>query len=47
MAQARFADPQSLVSEAAGVFTRAVLGPEGVEGTTAFVQKRKPNWAGA
>ena len=47
MAKARFADPQSLVGEAAKVFTRAVLGPEGVEGTTAFVQKRKPNWVTA
>lgn len=45
IAKARFAEPASLVDEAAGIFARAVLGPEGVEGTTAFVQKRKPRWA--
>lgn len=44
-AQARLATPASLVGEAARVFSRAVLGPEGVEGTTAFVQKRAPSWA--
>ena len=45
IAKARFATPASLVQEAAGVFSRALLGPEGIEGTTAFLQKRKPAWA--
>jgi len=45
MARARFAAPQDMVAEAAAIFSRAVQGPEGLEGTTAFIQKRKPNWA--
>ena len=45
MAKARFAEPASLVQEAALIFSRAVQGPEGQEGTTAFLQKRKPSWA--
>ena len=45
MAKARFATPASLVQEASQVFARAALGPEGVEGASAFVQKRKPKWA--
>jgi isohexenylglutaconyl-CoA hydratase len=45
MAKARFAPPASLVQEASLVFARAALGPEGVEGASAFVQKRKPKWA--
>ncbi len=44
MAKARFAAPASLVHEAAEVFSRAALGPEGLEGTTAFLQKRKASW---
>ena len=47
LARARFEPPASLVDHAAGVFARAALGPEGSEGTTAFVQKRKPSWAPA
>ena len=35
----------SLLDHAAGQFAEAVLGSEGVEGTMAFVQKRKPSWA--
>ena len=35
----------SLLDHAAGQFATAVLGSEGVEGTMAFVQKRKPKWA--
>ena len=35
----------SLLDHAAGQFAEAVLGSEGVEGTMAFVQKRKPKWA--
>ena len=42
---ARFAAPESLVHEAADVFARAALGSEGLEGTMAFLQKRKPHWA--
>jgi isohexenylglutaconyl-CoA hydratase len=45
MAKARFASPSTMVQEASLVFARAALGPEGVEGTTAFVQKRKRKWA--
>ena len=35
----------TLLDAAAEQFAAAVTGPEGVEGTLAFVQKRKPNWA--
>jgi isohexenylglutaconyl-CoA hydratase len=45
MARARFASPQSLVHEAAQVFARAANSEEGIEGSSAFVQKRKPRWA--
>ncbi|MFC5696296.1 isohexenylglutaconyl-CoA hydratase [Pseudomonas sp. GCM10022186] len=34
-----------LLDRAAEDFAAAVTGPEGTEGTLAFVQKRKPNWA--
>ncbi|VVQ05156.1 putative enoyl-CoA hydratase echA8 [Pseudomonas fluorescens] len=34
-----------LLDEAAQWFSEAVIGAEGVEGTMAFVQKRKPGWA--
>ena len=44
MAQARFHTPASLVRHAAEVFSQAALGPEGLEGTTAFLEKRKANW---
>ena len=44
IAKARFHTPASLVQEAAEVFSRAALSPEGIEGTTAFLQKRKPVW---
>ncbi len=44
MARARFHAPASLVHEAAEVFSRAALGNEGTEGTTAFLQKRKASW---
>lgn len=36
---------ESLLDDAAKQFARAVAGPEGAEGTMAFVQKRLPNWA--
>jgi isohexenylglutaconyl-CoA hydratase len=45
MAKARFAPPAELVQEAAAVFSKAAQGPEGIEGTMAFLQKRKPSWA--
>lgn len=45
MAQARFHTPASLVQHAAQVFSAAALGPEGTEGTMAFLAKRKPSWA--
>ena len=44
MAKARLYSPASLVQEAAQVFSAAALGPEGVEGTSAFLQKRKASW---
>ena len=45
IATARFTPPAEMVQEAAAVFSRAASGPEGIEGTTAFLQKRKPSWA--
>jgi isohexenylglutaconyl-CoA hydratase len=45
IAKARFQTPISLVQEAAQIFSQAALGPEGSEGTMAYLQKRKPNWA--
>ena len=42
---ARFTPAADLIAEAAATFARAVRGPEGAEGTAAFVQKRKPAWA--
>jgi isohexenylglutaconyl-CoA hydratase len=47
MAQGRFTPPEHMISEAARVFAQAALGAEGIEGTTAFLQKRKPSWAPA
>ncbi|MDP1649400.1 MAG: enoyl-CoA hydratase-related protein [Rubrivivax sp.] len=44
MARARFHTPSSLVRRAAEVFSQAALGPEGLEGTTAFLEKRKASW---
>jgi len=35
-----------LLDQAAQWFAEAVMGAEGVEGTQAFVQKRKPRWVG-
>jgi len=45
MAQARLSESQALVQQAAAVFSRAAQSPEGLEGMTAFIQKRKPQWA--
>ena len=45
LAQARWQPAAALVDAAARVFSKAALGPEGVEGTMAFLGKRKPSWA--
>ena len=45
LARARFHAPASLVQHAAEVFASAALGPEGLEGTAAFLAKRSPGWA--
>ncbi|NJD31995.1 MAG: enoyl-CoA hydratase/isomerase family protein [Gammaproteobacteria bacterium] len=45
IARARWEKPAELVRDAATAFARAALGPEGIEGTTAFLQKRKARWA--
>ena len=47
MAQAKLREPQDLVQSAAAIFSQAAQGPEGLEGMTAFIQKRKPNWVPA
>jgi isohexenylglutaconyl-CoA hydratase len=44
IAKARLHSPASLVHEAAETFARAALGPEGQEGTLAFLGKRKAAW---
>ena len=44
MAQARLHSPASLVQQAAEAFSAAALGPEGQEGTMAFLSKRKASW---
>lgn len=43
--RARLEDPASLVADAAAEFARAARSEEGAEGMTAFLEKRKPNWA--
>jgi isohexenylglutaconyl-CoA hydratase len=43
--KARFTPPADLVQEAAQLFADAATGTEGIEGASAFVQKRKPRWA--
>ena len=45
MAQALHVPAADLVEDAARLFARAARGPEGVEGMTAFLQKRPPSWA--
>ena len=45
MARARLQAPAELVADAAAVFSKAAQGAEGIEGMTAFIQKRKPHWA--
>jgi isohexenylglutaconyl-CoA hydratase len=46
LARARLSTPETLIDEAAELFAQAVLSDEGQEGTSAFMQKRKPNWIG-
>ena len=43
--RARWTPAAELVAHAAAVFARAVQSAEGTEGTSAFLQKRKPKWA--
>ena len=43
--KARLAAPESLIDEAAAAFSLAAQSAEGVEGTAAFLQKRRPAWA--
>ena len=38
-------ETDAILDYAARKFSEAVRGPEGAEGTTAFVQKRLPKWA--
>lgn len=45
MTLARLCDPVDLVQPAASIFSQAAQGPEGLEGMSAFLQKRKPRWA--
>ena len=44
MQRARFAPAHEWVADAAAVFAQSAQGSEGIEGMTAFIQKRKPNW---
>ncbi len=45
MRRARFSAVADLVADAAAVFAHSAQSPEGIEGMTAFIQKRKPQWA--
>ena len=45
MARASRTPAADLVDDAARVFAQAARGAEGVEGMTAFLQKRSPSWA--
>ena len=45
MLQVGAVDLERLLDEGAERFAEAVRGPEGVEGTTAFIGKRRPRWA--
>lgn len=47
MMQVGAVEHERLLDEAADLFAEQARGPEGVEGMTAFVQKRKPRWADA
>jgi len=45
MERARWQPAASLVTDAAAVFSQSARSEEGLEGTTAFLQKRQPRWA--
>lgn len=45
LAAARFSDSGGMVERAALSFSAAIRGAEGMEGTRAFLDKRRPNWA--
>ena len=45
MARALHTPAADLVDDAAQLFAKAARGPEGIEGMTAFLQKRSPSWA--
>jgi isohexenylglutaconyl-CoA hydratase len=45
LARSRWVEGGALVQEAARVFAQAAQGPEGIEGTEAFLKGRKPAWA--
>lgn len=45
IAKSRWRPAAELVAHAATVFSHAVQSSEGMEGTTAFLKKRKPKWA--
>ncbi len=45
LSRARFTPPVDLVRDAAAAFSRSTRGAEGIEGTAAFIAKRKPKWA--
>ena len=45
MARARHEPASALVADAARVFAEAARGPEGIEGTVAFLEKRPPSWS--
>ena len=45
MARALHTPAPELIEDAARLFARAARGPEGIEGITAFLQKRAPAWA--
>ncbi len=45
MAKARLHEPKDLIDEAARLFSQAAQGAEAIEGMSAFMQKRKPQWA--
>ena len=44
LARTRSTPAEGLIDDAAELFAQAVLSDEGQEGTSAFMQKRKPNW---
>lgn len=44
MMRTRLTPADQLVPDAAAIFARAAQGPEGMEGVSAFLQKRQPSW---